>query len=137
MMQHIEATASVTSSTADIDTFTPSFPVEIYEFGIVVTTSLTASDNLIIAADKRPTAGSDTGRGDGDIGTLTIAAADSDGVNAGDIIVCRPTTPVVLLPGEECVIEVTNATAAGGGFAFVNYRALPKRDASTLTAVTS
>ena len=137
MSSNVEASASSLTSTADIDIFTPTFPVEVYEFGIVVTTALTASDNLIIAADLRTVAGSDTGRGSGDVGTLTIAAGSSDGVEAGDVITCRPTTPVVVLPGQQVVIEVTNAVAAGDGFAFVNFRQLPRGDASTQNVVTS
>lgn len=137
MLTEVEASASSLASTADIATFTFGTPIEVYEFGVVITTALTASDNLIIAADKRVTAGSDTGRGSGDVGTLTIAAADSGGVDEGDTIICRPTSPVVILPGEQVVIEVTNACAAGDGFAFINYRALPRRDRSTVSAVTS
>ena len=61
LLSHVEASTSSLTSTADIDTFTPTFPIEVWEFGVILTTSLTASDNLIIAADKRITAGSDTG----------------------------------------------------------------------------
>ena len=137
MKHHVEASASALTSTADIDTFTPTMPIEVFEFGVVITTDLTASDNLIIAADKRTVAGSDTGRGSGDVGTLTIAAASSGAVDAGDVILCRLATPVVVLPGEQVVIEVTNAVAAGDGFAFINYRQLPRGDRSSVSVVTS
>jgi len=136
-LQWVEASASNMTSTADVATFTPSTEVEVYEFGVVITTDLTASDNLIIAADLRTVAGSDTGRGNGDVGTLTIAAGSSGGIDAGDVIMCRPSAPVAVSPGEEVVIEVTNAVAAGAGYCFVNYRALPAPDGSNVTVVTS
>lgn len=135
-------TSQVVTSVADIFTFTPTFPVEIYEFGMVMTAGLTASDNVILALDKRPTAGTDTGRtvGVADLGTLTIAAASSGAVAAGDIMISRPASgPFILYPGQQAVLNVTNSCTAGTGLPFINYRLLPAIDrASTIVnAVTA
>lgn len=128
MQTEVEATASSLASTADIYVWTPGTPVEVYEFGVIVTTTLTATDNLIIVADKRPIAASDTGRGDADVGTLTVPAADSGGIVAGDVIISRQFPPVLIEPGQQVVIQITNAVAAGDGFAFINYRPIPRVD---------
>lgn len=135
-------TSQVVTSVADIFTFTPTFPVEIFEFGMIVTTGLTASDNMALALDKRPTAGVDSGRtvGSGDLGTLTIAAANSGACGAGDIIISRPASgPFTLHPGQQAVLNVTATCAAGTGLPFINYRLLPSQDrASTIVnAVTA
>lgn len=136
-LQQSISTSQNLNSTADIFTFSPSFPVDIFEFGVILTTGLTASDNLIIKADVRPTAGSDTDRGDGDAGTLTIAAGDSAAAGTGDIVISRPASPARVVPGQQVVLEVTNANTAGVGLPFINFREAYKSDASTVNAVVS
>lgn len=128
--------SSVVTSVADIMTFTPTFAVEIYEFGIIMTAAATASDAFTIALDKRPTAGTDTGRtvGAGDFGTLAITSANSGGVVAGDVIVSRPAAgPYIVYPGQQAIMNVTATCASGTGLPFINYRLLPAQDRSSGT----
>lgn len=68
--------------------------------------------NVIAAAgvlkfDKRPTFGSDAGRGDGDVGVLNFATAQ-----VGGNVVYKLVTPIKISPGQEVVAEVTDATGA-------------------------
>src|SRR5262245_52396417 len=89
--------------------------INLFEFGIVVTTAITGgTNNLIVAVDKRPIAGSDTNRGSADIGSGEVNTS----VNvAGDII--RKYISYSLKKGEQAVVEVTNAAAAGTGLPYV------------------
>jgi hypothetical protein len=71
-----------------------------------------AIDNAIGGAgvlkfDKRPTHGSDTDRGDGDVAVLTIPNS-----TAGGIVLYKDGLNVLINPGEQVVAEVTDATAA-------------------------
>src|SRR6056297_3348309 len=52
--------------------------------------------------DKRPTAGSDTDRGDGDIGTINCA-----GAKAGQVIYDESAVGQELVPGNEVMFEMT------------------------------
>lgn len=67
----------------------------------------------VIAFDKRPTAGSDTGRGAADVGQVKKVASLNE---QGKVVYQRPTTKITLVPGEEVVVEVT--TAQGAALAF-------------------
>ena len=71
----------------------------------------------VVKVDKRPTFGSDTSRGDGDIAVLNVP----NGFAAGAVLYQRCEPPVVMEPGTEAVIQVTDATAASdvGTFVFL------------------
>lgn len=85
---------------ADKHTFTIADDVEIVEIGLVIA----GDDNggATVKFDKRPTAGSDTSRGDGDIGEITIPAADSQGQ-----VLYEKVSDVTVLRGEQIVVQVT------------------------------
>lgn len=136
-IQKETATLSDASATGDKLTFTPAKAVEIVGFGIIVTTALVdAADGLVMKADIRPTAGSDSGRGDGDAGTMTLTAAQASKA-AGKVVRSRPTGPVVVYPGQQVVLELTTAIDSGAGIAFIEFRDAPKADQSNETVVTS
>lgn len=93
--------------------------LNLIEFGLVVTTAITgASDALTVAVDKRPIAGSDTNRGSADIGSGVVNTSANV---AGDVI--RKFISYQLKKGEQAVIEVTNAAAAGAALPYI--RAYP------------
>lgn len=120
----VEGSASSLTATADIFTFTPGEPVDIVGWGIIVTTASQVGTGMTVKGDKRPTAGSDTSRGDGDVGSLVVAAGEDKAAGKGWYK--RLTKPVELNPGQELVIEVTNAAdTAGAGYAFVRYTPRP------------
>lgn len=71
------------------------------------------NDNALVGAgeirfDKRPTFGSDAGRGDGDVGILILAAS----LPAGSVQY-KLVTPVKVSPGQEVVAQLTDAGGAG------------------------
>ena len=132
---------------------TPVFPVEIISFGFIVTTALISATAFLASLDKRIAAGSDTGRGDGDLGTLSLTAAQIVIATAvGSVVRSRPDSlaaafptvtpgPVeaayVVLPGQQAVLQVNTALATSGqGIPFIEYRAIPKSDrAATIEVV--
>lgn len=67
----------------------------------------------VIKFDKRPTAGSDTGRGDGDVAVVNKVASVN---KQGKVTYKQPASRITLVPGEEVVVEVT--TANGDALAF-------------------
>jgi hypothetical protein len=71
------------------------------------------NDNALVGAgeirfDKRPTFGSDAGRGNGDAGILILAAS----LPAGSVQY-KFITPVKVSPGQEIVAELTDVGGAG------------------------
>ena len=130
------------TSTGDKAHFRPSFPTEIYRWGIIVLDELDVNTaHMDFALDKRVTAGSDTGRTEVD--DLVFDDADSHGgsatgdVPAGDVwyrdlaievaaatgsdgstVRVAPTGPTSVNPGEELVFEVVTAPGTDGDVAF-------------------
>lgn len=123
------------SGTGDLGTFTPAFPCEVVGFGYIVTTAIVdAAGGLVMKADKRPTAGSDTNRGDGDAGVMTLTSAQANAV-AGKVLMCRPAQPLTVQPGEQVVIELTTAPDSGAALPFILYRHKPTIDDADITIV--
>ena len=86
-----------------------------------------------IAADHRVTAGSDTGRVNAAVGTIS-ATAD---VGQGKGLYSEPATPFQVDPGEQLVFEITDAAdTAGTGYIWVEYSELPFVGDSGVTAGT-
>lgn len=126
------------SGTGDQGTFTPPFPCEIVGFGYVITTVVTdAAGGLVLKADKRPTAGSDSGRGDGDGGVLTLTNAQAILLTAGKVMLSRPNTPLIVYPGEQIVLDLTTAPDGGAGLPFILYKHKPRTDDTDITIVTA
>lgn len=102
------AAAADLNSVADVTgaSFAPGYMSYIVRaVAVVINNDIGAAGELRI--DKRPTAGSDTSRGDGDIAIITL-----DTVHTGGTVVYQDGLNVRLDPGEEAVAQVTNATAA-------------------------
>lgn len=103
-LQH-EWTAEITvASTGDKAEFVcPSFPIKVKRIGLLL--SAAPGDAGVVKFDKRPTYESDTGRGDGDVGTLNLATTHAAGA------MVYKDVDVALSPGDEVVVEVTDASA--------------------------
>ena len=88
VMRHTEvfAQASMTVA-ADINTFTPARPVNIIRWGVIADALIDVGAGMTIKADHRPTAGSDTGRGDGNVGDITVTSdiAQGDGAYTEEV----------------------------------------------------
>lgn len=105
--------------------FAPSQPVNIVRWGVEATVAFTGAP--VIALDKRPIVGSDTGRVDG----TTTAGVDVAGgtLTPGTLAIGKGAYrevnqnpgPFKLNPGEEAVFEVTTAATAGTGIFFLEY----------------
>lgn len=101
------------AATGDKMSFPVPFLCEVLYAGLVITaTCAGATTTPIVKFDRRPTAGSDTGRGDGDLGGFALGTQA-----AGKTVYFKPPTRIVLEPGEEVIMQVTTAatgTGAGG-----------------------
>lgn len=94
-------------------------PITVYEIGVFITTACTVT-SPVVDFDKRITAGSDTGRVDKGVGTMTFPAVASCAISK----VARKvlTTPVDLNPGDEVSVQVTTAATAGAGIPYLLFR---------------
>ena len=119
-----QGTSIVFDGTGDKVTFTPARPVNIIRWGIIIDTILDVGVGFTIKADHRPTAGSDTGRGDGDVGdiTTTTDVAVGKGLYTEEVSGAGSKQKFKVDPGEQVVFQVTDAAdTTGDGFVFVEY----------------
>lgn len=93
------------SSTADIYTFTLPQRCKVIEIGVVDIVNA-GSNAYVVKFDRRPTAGSDSGRGDGDVGVLNSVASPTVGKAT------RKFVDVDLDKHDQVVVEVTDAGPA-------------------------
>lgn len=97
------------ASAADVGDWAPGYsPVIIRAVALVFTTAVNNSGTLKV--DKRPTAGSDTSRGDGDVADIDYTTT----TGAQGKVVYQDGIDVEVAPGEEIVFEVTDATPSAG-----------------------
>lgn len=139
------------NATGDKFIYTPACKAEVYRFGFIADAAMDPdAGGFVLALDHRITAGSDTGRTE----KQTITRADAETVAAGklvyaDVIIpvaqaaqvdgslldVGPSGPLVVMPGEQVVIEVTNAVgAASTGYVFLEVMelAFEKSDADVI-----
>ena len=122
----VSAQLSMTSL-GDKMTFMQAVPVNIVRWGVIANALIDVGAGFTIKGDFRPTAGSDTGRGDGDAGDITVTADIAQGKGVYTEEVATPAATAVptkfkLDPGEQVVFEVTDAAdTAGTGMIFVEY----------------
>lgn len=127
----IESGIVALDGTGDVFTLTPGQPINIVRWGIIPTTLLDVGASFAIKADFRPTAGSDSGRGDGDVGDISttvdtaLGAGDYTEAVAGDGV-AGSKVPFQVDPGEQVVFQVTDAAdTTGDGVIFVEYEEHP------------
>jgi hypothetical protein len=87
--------------------WSPIVPTRVLFGTATVVVATTAADNAIIAFDKRITAGNDAGRIELD--TLEIAG----GAPQGRVSYVKVANAPQLVPGDELVVELLNASVAG------------------------
>lgn len=89
----------------DVGSFIVPFKCEVFMAGGVVTEVCAGSSTTpVVKFDLRPTAGSDTARGDGDIANLVLSTTA-----AGKVMYDRAAVGTILEPGQEVMIELTTA----------------------------
>lgn len=105
LVPHNAVKLIATDSTGDKLRYASAEKVRIRKVAVHV--GATEATACVIKFDKRPTFGSDTSRGDGDMAVLNIPASDK----AGKVIyVDLNDERVTLEPGEEMVAQVTTAS---------------------------
>lgn len=129
------------TTTGDKMTITPALPIAIKRYGITGITTAIDDASFTLALDHRPTAGSDSDRTE----EATLSPSGTGEVEAGDELAGRvvrstsqttatdgstvedpPSGPLVVNPGEQAVLEVTDASnTTGAGTLFVEYFQLP------------
>ncbi len=98
------------TSTGDKARWSPLFYQAVVR-AMAVVSNATPGDAGVIKADLRPTFGSDSSRTDGTVATINIATTHV----AGKVVYHYPASPVTVSPGQEVVIEVTDASASLNG----------------------
>lgn len=98
-------------SAKDVAVFSPGGQkVQVLMAGAVVTETCGGDDSKpVFKFDKRPTAGSDDDRGDGDVGELNLETTE-----AGKVMYDRSKEGTVILPGQEVVLELTQRADGSG-----------------------
>lgn len=97
------------TSTGDKARWNPGFVPHIVR-AVVVALNAVPGDAGVVKFDKRVTFASDTGRGDGDVAVVNLLTTHL----AGDVIY-KDQLNVRIDPGQEVVVEVTDASAAVTG----------------------
>lgn len=77
--------------------------------GVVLQLNAQPGDAGVLKFDKRPTFGSDTSRGDGDVAVLNLIAGAA---HAAGKQVYKMGLNVQINPGQEVVVEMTDASAS-------------------------
>ncbi len=126
----VESAIVALDGTGDVFTLTPGQPINIIRWGIIPTTALDVGGGMVVKADFRPTAGSDSGRGDGDVGDITLSTDEDVALGAGlftdEVSGAGNKSPFLVDPGEQVVWQVTDAAdTTGDGVIFVEYEEHP------------
>ena len=108
----VSAAALAMDSTGDKATLTIPYKCKVMRvFALVEGTSSHATTG-VVKFDKRPTAGSDTSRGDGDVGAISKSASNQQ----GKYLYEDPSSEILLDEGDQVIVDVT--TANGNACAF-------------------
>jgi hypothetical protein len=108
-LQKIEVEMAKTAdlnSLADCGSFAPGYMSYIVRAVAAVINNDVAAAG-VLKFDKRPTAGSDVSRGDGDVAILNLST-----LHTGGKVVYKDGLNIRLDPGQEIVAEVTDVTGA-------------------------
>lgn len=115
------------TSLGDKMTFMSAVPVNIVRWGVIADSLIDVGAGFTIKGDHRPTAGSDSSRGDGDVGDITVTDDIAQGKGIYTEECATPASPAqptkfLLDPGEQVVFQITDiADTAGTGMIFVEY----------------
>jgi len=90
-------------------------PHVIRAVALVFTTAVDATGQ--VSFDKRPTVGSDTGRGNGDVAVINYTST----TGAQGKVVYKEGLNIEIAPGEEVVAQVTDATPTAGNAHVILY----------------
>lgn len=131
-MQELHSAQFDINSAADKATFSFAFPARIERIALICQSADTGG--ATVKFDKRPLAGSDSGRGDGDIGVLTVPASSLAGK-----VLYKKLSGIDVTAGDEVVVEVTAESAAANSFAVavIEYQRITENPVNLDDAVAS
>ena len=132
--------AQLLTSAADIHVWTIPYRCRPIRFGFTITTTVSSAVSAVLRCDKRPTAGSDVGRGSGDLGTLTIPTTAAAGKayyeNTDFVAAGTGAWAEYLKEGQQAVAVVgTAATVAGQGIPWLLVEVDPEQPANNTAMV--
>lgn len=102
----LQVNAIATDTTGDKGTIVVPFKCEVVRAYALVNGASTHATGFVIKFDERPTAGSDTSRGDGDVGVLSKTAATNQ---QGKYLYEEPSARTTLVEGSQVIVQVTTA----------------------------
>lgn len=109
------ATIDSLAATGDNTIWNVGEPITVVRIEAIIGTVTSDTGAAVVKFDKRVLTNSDTGRGDGDVGTLTVPVSTA----AGKIL--YKNVRVDCSPGDQIVAEVTTTSAAGSAYYEVHY----------------
>jgi hypothetical protein len=95
-------------SAADVARILVPFKCEVVMAQLIITETCAGTTPGVVKMDRRPTAGSDTGRGDGDIGDFAMGTTA-----AGKVLYDDVAKGTVLNAGDEIVVQITTQPVTG------------------------
>jgi hypothetical protein len=93
---------------ADVARILVPFKCEVVMAQLIITETCAGSTPGVVKMDRRVTAGSDSGRGDGDIGEFAMGTTA-----AGKVLYDEVAKGTVLNAGDEVVVQITTAPVTG------------------------
>lgn len=133
LQTNVLTASGLTLTAGDKLFWTPGYAsIVIRWMSLTVTTAIQAADQAVVAAEKRITAGSDTGRVTSGVPTVTVPG----GTAAGKCYY-KHNLAFQVNAGEEIVIKVTDATAAGAAHVNIGYELSPNLPSNNANMVAS
>jgi hypothetical protein len=93
---------------ADVSRFVVPFKCEVWQAQLHIIETCGGRTPGVVKFDKRPTLGSDSSRGDGDIASFAMGATA-----AGKVLYDNAGRATILYPGDEVVVEITTRPTSG------------------------
>lgn len=128
-------------TTGDKFAYAPAAPIAIFKWGVLANALIDVGAGMILTMDKRVTIGSDTNRVTGSTSSGVDTAGGSLSTSTTDIsqgkgIYRVLSQPLIIVPGYEVVVQVSDAAdTAGTGYIWFEYASLPFAGDSNLTSL--
>lgn len=121
----ISALSDSFSATGDFDLIPFSEPIEVVRWGFIASVAAVTGGSAVLSLNKRITAGNDTGRELAAGGTITLASVDDASMTAGLGVWATPPSQLIVKPGEQLQVSVSDAGSSGTIYYFLHFHRLP------------
>ncbi|MBU2550231.1 MAG: hypothetical protein KKB20_17615 [Proteobacteria bacterium] len=112
----VAAGIDLDQTAADVGKFSVPFKCEVLMAGLTIVETCAGTTPGVVKFDLRPTAGSDTSRGDGDIATFAMGTTA-----AGKVLYDKAGIGTTLEPGNEVVVEIATQPVTGPAGQFIPF----------------